>query len=330
MINPVAEFLALITRKKRYKPSIVWSSALWTHNVFRVWELIAWRPVGIRPSTLAWNDDKGVSHEIAYSLEGQLALFEVWFRSLFEKLSFKIIVVPQLQLAGMARGGFTPYRFAIAFENEADNGISNTATLSKTNTGSELLLLGFIVGDINATDNLSGVTYNSVAMSFGASKRAFGAVPTDRWLDIYVLGNPATGANNMVTSGNTFNNLAAISYTGCNATGQPDGSGNNSAATSPNTVSVNVTASNCWLVGISYAPAGQAGTGGSAIRNPGSAFAGGAGLIDSDAVVGTGSQSLSCTATAGLYQFLAVSIKPTAIVVGGTINRAFTLLGVGQ
>lgn len=330
MINPVAEFLALITRKKRYKPSIVWSSALWTHNVFRVWELIVWKPYGIRASVVSWQDENFVSHQIGISFEAKIALVEVFIRSLCKRFLPRVVLVPQMQLLAInARYGYQPYRFAIAFDTSSGQqtnaeAVTNPA-LSHTCTGSELVLAMWEVGDL-VSDNVTSMTYNSVA---GTRVQAV-QVPTDRWIYAYILAGPSTGANNIVSNGNTFGGKAGTSYTGCSQTGQPDASSGvyQSTASTNATITVTVVASDCWLLGYSY---GGGNTGaGAGTTNRGTAVGSGILPCDSNGTVGTGSQSLIQTQGNSAYVALGMSIKPPGAAAGGTVNRGFTLLGVGQ
>lgn len=321
---------AKLTRKPRrmLTPGVdfQWRNAdgtLFIHVLFRAWEMLFGYPCirnsdalytdEIKPSIFTGNDT-GFEYEIAYSFEGQIALFETFIRSLVKKLSPKLVYIPQPALAGLSHDGISPYRFAIAFDNEADTANVNTNTLAtKTNTGSNVGLVVYHIGDISASNTLTGITYNSVAMTFAAAIRAFQPSPTDRWLNCYVQGASATGSHSVVASGSTFGGIGAMSYTGCNST-LFDASGVANGSTSPNSVSITVVNANSWLTGISYAPAGQGSSGGSAVRNNPAASLFGSGLIDSNAANAAGAQSLACTATAGTYQFLAVSIQPVATV----------------
>jgi len=76
---------------------------------------------------------------------------------------------------------------AIAFDNNAQQ-TTNNSTLSYTmGSVTNGILFVAIVGDISG-DNLSGVTYNGVAMSL-VNKIQY---PSDRWQYLYYLVNPAS------------------------------------------------------------------------------------------------------------------------------------------
>lgn len=81
---------------------------------------------------------------------------------------------------------------------------------------------------------------------------------------LYVLANPASGANNIVVTSSdaTYRWCASASYTGAAQTGQPDAF--NSATTSGTSISVAVitVADNCWVTGFFFNEANTAFTAG--------------------------------------------------------------------
>ena len=144
---------------------------------------------------------------------------------------------------------------AIAFD--AASGIQSANTVSSltysfTCTGTDrLLLVNVTVRDTTTT--VTGVTYGGTAMTAHSSNPQATATPGEgRRNNLFILVNPASGANDVVISLSAATNLysRAASYTGCKQTGQPDATG---AATgnTVNTITMTVTtvADNCWLVG---------------------------------------------------------------------------------
>ena len=137
---------------------------------------------------------------------------------------------------------------AIAFDAAVVQNDNSTTeqTIAHTCTGSNLLLLvGFITN--NATDIITGVTYNSVAMT-----RLDAQQGDDSSFYSYVYGllGPATGANNVVVSasGTSLIWTCVTSYTGVAQSGLPDSSNsavNNTASSW--TINTTTVADNCWV-----------------------------------------------------------------------------------
>lgn len=97
------------------------------------------------------------------------------------------------------------------------------------------------------TDNASWVTYGWVPM-IQAGKIL---CPSDRWLYLYYLINPASWANNIVISTNTANYIEgyATSYTGAKQSWVPDAIATNTTTWTSLTSSVTTTIDNCRTVG---------------------------------------------------------------------------------
>lgn len=244
-----------ITRHPREVITPTWSAKSWTHNVFRVYEYWFGRRAGIRISIAASSDGT----QIAYSFEAQCALLETWVRNLRywrSGLSFKIVVIPQLQLAGMGQAGILPYRFAIAFDTAvlgSNGGGTTTASWSHTCTGSNLLLITASNGNSSSTQDIISYTYNSVGLTIAGTGIRTGG--TTSFLTMWGLINPTTGANTVVVtfpSGQAFNSQASFSYTGVKQSGFPDSYHTTTTAGSGTTDSGSTTtvANNCWLVGL--------------------------------------------------------------------------------
>lgn len=137
---------------------------------------------------------------------------------------------------------------AIAYDAYSEvNGSGTSATTSHTCTGSNRIL---IVGVwLPNSDDLTGVTYNSVSMTQIAKKQTG---TNSEWLYLYYLVAPATGANDIVASQSSSSDIRvrATSYTGAKQTDQPDASATNDSTSTITTLTTNLTtvADNCWTV----------------------------------------------------------------------------------
>lgn len=235
--------LEKITGKPRYKVTdgvdFEWSKESLVHNLFRVYELIFGRRVGIKVEMSTIPKD-GRTYYYCHSIESIFALSETLIRNFIKGLTpdfSKVrIFVPVFQ----TNSGFpmvqNPFLFAIAFDAAASGsgGISTTNTWSHTCTGSNLTLTvsSFILAGGQPT---ATATYNSISMTEGADNTAVGS---DR-IYIWYLPSPSTGANNVVvTSLSAKNAGGSISMSGTAAS--PEGATNTATGTS-NAPSISVT-----------------------------------------------------------------------------------------
>jgi hypothetical protein len=111
----------------------------------------------------------------------------------------------------------------------------------------------FVCGDVNASDNITGVTYNGTSMTLVDKEIVSGAQSRSTYL--FFLLAPTTGANNVVVSASNFTYIAsgACSYTGVRQTSQPDVSTKNTASSVTSmTTTLTTAASNCWTVMSGY------------------------------------------------------------------------------
>ncbi len=172
--------------------------------------------------------------------------------------------------------------FVTAVDGTNNGGITSSLTFSHTcGSGSDRLLVVVVWGDLSSNaDQISGVTYNGVAMT-----RVDEINVTDgRWNYLYYLLNPSSGANNVVISSGGTHYIGGLAgdYTGVAQSGQPDATDTDSSqAGSSATASVTTTADNCWLICAGYMNSAlQAGTGATS-RVEAAAFDNG-GLFDSN------------------------------------------------
>lgn len=305
----LAEILALITRHKREKVDIKWSNKNWTHNIFRVWELIFWRRAGIRKEMYSdsWGNRK------AYTLEAHCALFETRVREFLSYLeytfSFRWVPSPLI------------LRGAIALDS-ADTNAYASGNWSHTCTGANLVIVVTSHGDVTGSFGQT-CTYNSVSVPNVNSIQC----PSDRIIASYLLKAPTTGANTVDVTGNTFNRGMAVSYTGVNQNNTPDGNATQTAAGGSSSISQSftVTAANCWMVVGGYCGTSGAPNSGSGVITTQRGNTGdGGNMWDSNATIGTGSQTggLGFSASSNGAMVM-MSIAPTSGA------RLLTLMGVG-
>lgn len=153
---------------------------------------------------------------------------------------------------------------AIAYDNSTNRAQVNSSSLTYSHTvgvGDDRILFVSVLSYL--TDNITGVTYGGTSMTQVGKVRSGSS---GRWIYLYMLVAPATGANNVVisASGTTYISSQASSYTGASQTSQPNVSTTNSnASTNSLTTSVTTTEDNCWLVmaGVGYGDELKAGTG---------------------------------------------------------------------
>jgi len=163
-----------------------------------------------------------------------------------------------------------------------------TLTWSHTVTGTNPVLF---VGAIAATtDILTGITYNGVAMTLVGK----GAGGSDRFIYLYVLAAPATGAHNIVvSSASSYLTGFATSYTGGHQTTPIDSFAvTTTAGADPLPGSTTVVAANCWLVATGRGTQSPVTAGAlTTARAQESDFSSG-GMYDSNGTVATGVRSL--------------------------------------
>lgn len=219
---------------------------------------------------------------------------------------------------------------AIAYDSSSAGGPANdTLTYSHTCTGSDLILFVFVDQYSSGNDYTSGVTYNGVSMTRVASRNI---TNLGEFLSMYVLVNPATGANDIVISSSqaaSFRSTAA-SYTGAKQTGQPDANttAQSSSAATTFANSITTVADNCWVVEGSRNNQDSASNGTNYVNRANSA---GVGIGDTNAVkTPAGSISMTVTtSTAADWGVIQVSFDPLTGFASAGTNSRMTLLGVG-
>lgn len=184
---------------------------------------------------------------------------------------------------------------AIAFDTSSYLNFATTSgTLAFTCTGSDRLLLVTTANEGGAND-VTGVTYNGVALTEIGTAVQKGS--TGRYLRLWGLLNPASGANNVVvsrTTGAADMWCLVASYTGVKQSGLPDANTTQQFTATTVTTSLTTIADNCWTILIGYGDRAQTASTGSTFRqnNTSGAYQ----LYDSNAAITpAGSTSMSWT-----------------------------------
>lgn len=300
------QLLALVTGKDRYLPEIEWSSRLWTHNAFRMWEAVFGRAYGkngkgdtIRAEVSVMVDNDGERKIVSYqfhTFEAVLAHAEGMIRGMVPKLVPVRVAIPQF--AGgpsWLPNPASPYLFAIAFDAVGSNNAGSTSptTANVTVSGSNRLMM-LRTGSVSDTD--TAYTYNGDGFTAVPSGKSSYLGAAREGVALYYLIAPDTGTNSLsVSHSSNGKRIWGVSYTGAHQSTPIDSStnaapGGAATTTSPTTT---VVAANCWLfAGVSTDQGGE--TAGASTTERGSA-AGGSITVDSNGTVGTGSQSLNVT-----------------------------------
>jgi hypothetical protein len=143
-------------------------------------------------------------------------------------------------------------RTSLAFDTFTEtSGAGLTVTHSHICTGSDRFLVVGVGNQSDAGTDVTGVTYNGVAMT-QAIKRTNAQNDS---VYLYYLINPAEGANNIVvtrsdTTGTCF--VRGYSLTGAKQSGQPDATTSNLSTSSPLTTTLTTVAENTWSVAMVY------------------------------------------------------------------------------
>lgn len=265
MFKLLPYLLILLTGKSRYKPEIKWSDNSWTHNIFRLYELIFWRKEGIKieSSAARYTNKAGerVTEYKIYTFEAACAFAETWLRELFR---FNPIRITVLQLSVPNQELRIPFiSFAIAYDTAANGGSNTSASdsWSHTCTGTDLVIVGMMgVRDTAGDDRVVlSYTYNSVALT---EIRTDDDDSIDIATAIWSLANPSTGANTAAITWDasilTASAGITISLTGVDQSSPNDANNGASGSSGNSSVSVVTVADNAWIVDVMFT--GEAGS----------------------------------------------------------------------
>lgn len=136
---------------------------------------------------------------------------------------------------------------AVTYDSSA-NGNANSTTLSFNHTcaANATLYVGVMTND---PTTVSGVTYNSVAMT--AQGTPFNDGGNNFKLSVFKLLNPASGTNSVsvtISSSGTFR-AVSVSYTGSDTLSQPNAASTNTANTTTISTTTTSTVDNCLQIG---------------------------------------------------------------------------------
>lgn len=324
------KLLAYLTGELRYRHDFVGSSSI-VCTIFRAYEHVFGRRAGIKAEGALVNDVY-----YSYTWEHYLSTIEGLVVSFIKGRlpKFSIVYIPQLQLAGLARGGVSPFRFAIAYDTSsvqtAAAGVS--ATFSYTVTGSNPLLLAMPAFQQN--QSVTAITYNAAPMTDCGDGRKYSGDASPGASQLFYKTAPTTGTNNIAVTadGSVEWNIVAISYSGCGQSSQPDAHNFNNATsdTGSNAVVLTTTGNpDCWAVSFFHQGAGTvaAGTGVTARTSVGTnyVFAG-----DSNGTI-TPSSTYSTTWTftggsAGSIQFSVAVRTPDTSITTAVISALFSII----
>lgn len=219
---------------------------------------------------------------------------------------------------------------AIAFDQVTDGGIGSGTTLTQAVTIGSGLTDPILFASVwyQGGDFVTGVTYNGTAMT--QIGKVHSAVDVGETYLYYSVTNLGIGsAHNVVVtnSDGTFGTqLRAMSYSGASQTSIPDSFqvDDTEVAASPYTISTTVVGANAWLVGGVRNGAGTAMTASGAQTTLRGGFGGSLQAMDSNLIVGTGSQGMTVTFIAGgaVYGVIASFVPPSS-------SHNLLLMGVG-
>lgn len=222
---------------------------------------------------------------------------------------------------------------SLAFD-AASNGTpvnpGTSVTFSHTCTGTNLLLIvGVTVeGGNPPPDCITGVTYNTVAMT--KLNSTFNNVNNGDRTYLYGLVNPATGAHDVVVSSDTSLYIAtsATSYSGASQAGVPGTTAvaNDDTAQATFDVPITTPSDQCWVVGV----VSDNGNGGPTATSAYTARtdSGQRKIFDTNAdITPAGSSTLSVSSAAGsIWTGVLAAIVPATTT---SANHNLGLLGVG-
>jgi len=139
---------------------------------------------------------------------------------------------------------------AIAFDASSTGGdtTGTSLTWAHTCTGDNLILFVLTRGGGGEGDRISGITYDSVALT----KISHAIVPGDSpYVSLWYLIAPSTGADNIVISLSSGYMVGlGCSYSGAKQSSQPDNSTTKTQAAGSSSITTTLTtvADNCWTI----------------------------------------------------------------------------------
>lgn len=259
-----------------------WSANSITYNLFRFYEVIFGRKIGIRFEGMS-TIRKGKEYHVFGTWENLFVYAEYLIREAFS-FNFGFKLIPITQLAGIPQAMQSPFMFAIALD--AGSISSTTASsVSLTVTGSNNYL--FASGGYSNGAGAISATYNSVAMTSSATQLWIGV--SNPMNGMYLVG-PATGTHTLaITSGSVA--CMGINYSGCKQV-VPDAYTTTANTGASITITINTSTANCWMIMYATSANGNLAAGtGATTRIADVGVAGG--LLDSNGTITTGGYSMT-------------------------------------
>jgi hypothetical protein len=219
---------------------------------------------------------------------------------------------------------------AIAFDAKTGftfNSSASNITYSHTCTGSDEIL--WVGVSIRSTRTVTSVTYNGVAMTQSGSTSGTANILNY----LFYLTNPATGTNTVSVTQSAADTITSCSasFTGVNATGQPDATSVGGPTTTTSySQSVTTVADNCFEIMYGDVNSGGAITAGAntTIANqPEVSFTGAFMAYSTTAQTPAGTATLAFTLSSASVAACMASFKPVSTSI---TSRKIALLGVGQ
>lgn len=215
---------------------------------------------------------------------------------------------------------------AIAFDTTSNPASTSSSpfTFSHTCSGTNRLLIVAVEGNVT-TDTITGVTYAGVSMTKLDSVQ----MPANRWIYIYGLLAPATGANNVViTSTGTFIGACSASYTGVKQSGLPDAITHNTTTGTSLSTSLSSLSDNAWALAL------ISGSGGATTVSTGQTVRvtddDGVSIIDSNAVIHpAGSTTVTFTQALASRPMGCIMMYMAPVVTASAVKPFRALMGVG-
>jgi len=216
---------------------------------------------------------------------------------------------------------------AIAFDAlSSGNGNGGSLSVAHTVAGSDRALVVCIANLTDNTDPVSGdVSYNGTAMT----KISETTIGVSRWVGLFLLIAPSTGANNVTATLTGTSNWSVISasYTGVKQTGNPEDFDTNSDGTAGTTFTISNTSvtNNAWHVAC-FQASGAIGAGSSTTKRgeqggwSGSVLSG---IFDTNAAISpAGANTLNFTCNNSARSSIGLILAPSTSV--STINVSET------
>lgn len=331
----LAQILTEITGVSRQKVVVGldfdWSPNSWTHNIFRVYELLFWRRKGIRAEMSSFFDSEGNTAQCAHSWESLLSLIEVSFRKAFH-FEFPVrIWIPVLKTPQGIPFVLSPFLFAIAYDTTTtDAAHVSTFSYNVTVTGSNPSIIGYACTDnASASDQITAMSYNGTSLSF-LRKQTF-TQGTEDTCYLYALAGCSTGTNSFavtVAVAIGFMAVSASSYSGTDTSQTFTNTASSGDSTAnPTSTSITVAGTNSWLVGSVTNNQTNAGALNTGSYRP---AVGARVMYDSNATVSTGSNTVTAGNASANHQVLFLAeLLITASATAVTTTRYLNLLGVG-